>query len=91
MHPRLDHRPALAVLMAGIVGAQALGPVAVHGSAATLQTGGGAPVRGGTLTMLGQSDIFNLDTVSAYYSRATSWNACSPVSCSATRCLDLRR
>ena len=27
----------------------------------------GAPQRGGTLTMLGQSDIFNLDTVSAYY------------------------
>ena len=25
------------------------------------------PVRGGTLTILGQSDIFNLDTVSAYY------------------------
>jgi ABC-type transport system substrate-binding protein len=64
-NPRLDHRPALAVLMAGIVGAQALGPVAVHGSAATLQTGGGAPVRGGTLTLLGQSDIVNLDTVSA--------------------------
>src|SRR5690242_6540873 len=35
-------------------------------------TGGGSgsqgkPQRGGTLTMLGQSDIFNLDTVSAYY------------------------
>ncbi|HMH94646.1 MAG TPA: ABC transporter substrate-binding protein [Streptosporangiaceae bacterium] len=28
---------------------------------------GGAPQRGGTLSMLGQSDIFNLDTVSAYY------------------------
>jgi peptide/nickel transport system substrate-binding protein len=27
----------------------------------------GKPQRGGTLTMLGQSDIFNLDTVSAYY------------------------
>jgi ABC-type transport system substrate-binding protein len=26
-----------------------------------------APVSGGTLTILGQSDIFNLDTVSAYY------------------------
>ena len=25
------------------------------------------PVRGGTLTILGQSDVFNLDTVSAYY------------------------
>src|SRR5437016_1678275 len=29
--------------------------------------GGGAPHRGGTLHMLGQSDIFNLDPVSAYY------------------------
>jgi peptide/nickel transport system substrate-binding protein len=28
---------------------------------------GGTPQRGGTLSMLGQSDIFNLDTVSAYY------------------------
>ncbi|HEY6480101.1 MAG TPA: ABC transporter substrate-binding protein [Streptosporangiaceae bacterium] len=28
---------------------------------------GGSPQKGGTLTMLGQSDIFNLDTVSAYY------------------------
>ncbi len=28
---------------------------------------GNQPHRGGTLTMLGQSDIFNLDTVSAYY------------------------
>lgn len=27
----------------------------------------GGPTRGGTLTILGQSDIFNLDTVSAYY------------------------
>jgi peptide/nickel transport system substrate-binding protein len=29
--------------------------------------GQGTPHRGGTLVMLGQSDIFNLDTVSAYY------------------------
>jgi ABC-type transport system substrate-binding protein len=29
--------------------------------------GGGSPQRGGTVSMLGQSDIFNLDTVSAYY------------------------
>jgi hypothetical protein len=26
-----------------------------------------APVKGGTLTLLGQSDIFNLDTTSGYY------------------------
>jgi len=30
-------------------------------------SGQGTPQRGGTLVMLGQSDIFNLDTVSAYY------------------------
>jgi ABC-type transport system substrate-binding protein len=29
--------------------------------------GAAAPQRGGTVSMLGQSDIFNLDTVSAYY------------------------
>jgi peptide/nickel transport system substrate-binding protein len=29
--------------------------------------GGGSPHRGGTLRLLGQSDIFNLDPVSAYY------------------------
>ena len=64
-HPRLDHRAAFAVVMAGIMGAQALGPVAAHRTAATIQAGGGAPARGGTLTLLGQSDIVNLDTVSA--------------------------
>jgi ABC-type transport system substrate-binding protein len=31
----------------------------------------GTPQRGGTLTILGQSDIFNLDTVSAYYTVST--------------------
>jgi ABC-type transport system substrate-binding protein len=35
-------------------------------------SGAGTPVRGGTLTMLGQSDIFNLDTVSAYYTVSTT-------------------
>jgi ABC-type transport system substrate-binding protein len=35
-------------------------------------TSGGTPQRGGTLTMLGQSDIFNLDTVSAYYTVSTT-------------------
>lgn len=32
---------------------------------------GGTPQRGGTLVLLGQSDIFNLDTVSAYYTVST--------------------
>ena len=41
-----------------------LGLAAVGGpSAASAAT----PTRGGTLTILGQSDVFNLDTVSAYY------------------------
>lgn len=31
----------------------------------------GTPQRGGTLVLLGQSDIFNLDTVSAYYTVST--------------------
>ena len=32
----------------------------------------GTPHRGGTLTLLGQSDIFNLDTVSGYYTVTTT-------------------
>ena len=47
---------ALAVMSFGLV--SVAGPGAA--SAAT-------PARGGTLTILGQSDVFNLDTVSAYY------------------------
>ena len=39
----------------------------VSGTSTGQPAAGGAPQRGGTLTMLGQSDIFNLDTVSAYY------------------------
>jgi ABC-type transport system substrate-binding protein len=38
-----------------------------NGGSSTSTTSAGAPTRGGTLTILGQSDIFNLDTVSAYY------------------------
>jgi ABC-type transport system substrate-binding protein len=49
--------------------------VAGCGSGGTVSTGSnssaGTPVRGGTLTILGQSDIFNLDTVSAYYTVST--------------------
>ena len=36
-------------------------------SRAARRRGGSAPQRGGTLKLLGTSDIFNLDTVSAYY------------------------
>jgi peptide/nickel transport system substrate-binding protein len=49
--------------------------VAACSSGGTVAAGTGAsagtPQRGGTLTMLGQSDIFNLDTVSAYYTVST--------------------
>jgi ABC-type transport system substrate-binding protein len=39
----------------------------VSGTSTGQPASGGTPQRGGTLSMLGQSDIFNLDTVSAYY------------------------
>jgi ABC-type transport system substrate-binding protein len=39
----------------------------VSGTSASQPASGGTPQRGGTLSMLGQSDIFNIDTVSAYY------------------------
>lgn len=42
------------------------------GTATKASSSGGTPHRGGTLTMLGQSDIFNLDTVSAYYTVSTT-------------------
>ncbi|HEU5418568.1 MAG TPA: ABC transporter substrate-binding protein [Streptosporangiaceae bacterium] len=62
-------RAASAVLAAtAFLAAACTGTVSTGGSG----SGGGSssgsqPHRGGTLTMLGQSDIFNLDTVSAYY------------------------
>jgi len=60
--------PSIAVL--GLVAAA--GATVVSGTAAARNSAaGGAPHRGGTLTMLGQSDIFNLDTVSAYYTVST--------------------
>jgi peptide/nickel transport system substrate-binding protein len=39
----------------------------VSGGTSGQPAAGGTPQRGGTLSMLGQSDIFNIDTVSAYY------------------------
>ena len=54
---------AAAVMLAA--GCSSTGTVSGLGSGNSASAG--TPQRGGTLTMLGQSDIFNLDTVSAYY------------------------
>ena len=63
-------RPRRSAIITGIA-ALTLALGACSGSATpSTSTGGGsggAPQRGGTLHMLGQSDIFNLDPVSAYY------------------------
>ena len=62
---RPGRRPGVAVLAAVAVvlaSALAFGSVAGGGG-----TGNTAPKRGGTLKLLGQSDIFNLDTTSGYY------------------------
>jgi peptide/nickel transport system substrate-binding protein len=56
---------ALALLAAGCTASTATG----GGSAGAPA---GTPHRGGTLTLLGQSDIFNLDTVSGYYTVTTT-------------------
>jgi len=45
-----------------VLGAVGLASAGVRTSAKST-----APVKGGTLTLLGQSDIFNLDTTSGYY------------------------
>jgi peptide/nickel transport system substrate-binding protein len=57
-----------------VLAATAFLAAACTGTVSTSDSGSGGgsssgsqPQRGGTLTMLGQSDIFNLDTVSAYY------------------------
>jgi peptide/nickel transport system substrate-binding protein len=58
---------------AGLIAATALIATACSSGGATSQPGksSSTPHRGGTLVMLGQSDIFNLDTVSAYYTVST--------------------
>ena len=53
---------ATTMLVAGCSGAVSSGSGSGSSSGSS-----GTPKSGGTLTMLGQSDIFNLDTVSAYY------------------------
>jgi ABC-type transport system substrate-binding protein len=64
-----------AVAVAGCGGGGAA-TVGTSGGGANTTSGSssssGTPQRGGTLTMLGQSDIFNLDTVSAYYTVSTN-------------------
>jgi peptide/nickel transport system substrate-binding protein len=60
-------RPRRSAIITGIA-ALTLALGACGGSATpSTSSGGGAPQRGGTLHLLGQSDIFNLDPVSAYY------------------------
>ncbi len=55
---------AIAVITMLAAGCSSSGTVSSQPSGSGSQ---GTPQRGGTLVMLGQSDIFNLDTVSAYY------------------------
>lgn len=66
--PKLN-RVVLAVLIVGFVAAQGLNSASPEGLRVPRsgQSGAGGSVRGGTLTLLGQSDIINLDTVSADY------------------------
>ena len=63
LRPKLVPAAAMAVASLGF----AAGPG--HGADPLLHAtaGSGVPVRGGTLTFLGEGDIINLDPVSAYY------------------------
>jgi ABC-type transport system substrate-binding protein len=62
-------RAAIAVLVApAFLAAACTGTVNPGGTGSSASSpASNTPKRGGTLTILGQSDIFNLDTVSAYY------------------------
>src|SRR4029077_9096609 len=53
---------AVSIALVVVLCAVGLASAGVHARKA-----GSAPVKGGTLTLLGQSDIFNLDTTSGYY------------------------
>jgi ABC-type transport system substrate-binding protein len=65
---RRGWKSAGAVLVtAAFLAAGCSGTVSPTSGSSSAPSGGGSPQRGGTLTMLGQSDIFNIDTVSAYY------------------------
>ena len=56
--------PALAVLALLVTVLTAVG---LASAGVRSGTSSNAPAKGGTLTLLGQSDIFNLDTTSGYY------------------------
>lgn len=58
----LPKRIAFAALFAGLSLA-----AAACGSSSPFASGGGTPVKGGTLTLLGKGDVDHLDTASAYY------------------------
>jgi ABC-type transport system substrate-binding protein len=66
--PKVSSTLAVAVMSVGFGVAQVASPVGAQAprAAGLAAVSSGAPVRGGTLTFLGQSDIVNLDTVSAY-------------------------
>jgi ABC-type transport system substrate-binding protein len=66
-------RPALAAIALAAVTCLTAGSIAGCGSSVSSGSPGspGTPHRGGTLTMVGQSDVFNLDPVSAYYTVST--------------------
>lgn len=70
-------RPALAAIALAAVTCLTAGSLAACGGGTVQSSGGsgtagsGTPHRGGTLQIMGQSDIFNLDPVSAYYTVST--------------------
>ena len=55
------------VWLAALVVALALATVGLASAGVKHANHGSAPTKGGTLVMLGASDIFNLDTTSGYY------------------------
>ncbi len=62
---RLRRRGSIFVLLAVVVIVLTVGGLASAGVRGGTKASG--PAKGGTLTLLGQSDIFNLDTTSGYY------------------------
>jgi ABC-type transport system substrate-binding protein len=67
----MRRRPGLVVGIA-VVSVIAFG--STQGALGASASAAGTPQRGGTLKILGQSDIFNLDTVSAYYTVSNMLN-----------------
>jgi ABC-type transport system substrate-binding protein len=58
---------SIVLVVVAFLAAACTGTVSTNSSGSGGTSSGSKPHRGGTLTILGQSDIFNLDTVSAYY------------------------